>query len=74
MVKFASFGMGLAVGLAVGAALVLLYTPAPGSEVSARLRQSYADTLAEARQASADRRRELEARLADLRQRDSSTP
>jgi hypothetical protein len=59
--------VGLAVGLAVGGllgvALVMIFAPFTGKAFTDRLRESYAISLREAREASERKRRELEADL-----------
>jgi gas vesicle protein len=64
MQKFASWLIGLSLGAAVGAVLVLLFAPASGDEIIAALKKSWAATLDDARRANAARRTELEAELA----------
>lgn len=64
MRKLTSGLLGIGLGAAVGAALVLLFAPASGQEVVALLKRSWDATLADARTANAARRAELEAELA----------
>lgn len=66
MQKLLSWMLGLGLGAAVGAILVLLFAPASGQEIMALLRESYQATLKEARKANAERRAELEAELARM--------
>ncbi len=63
MRKLMSWLIGFAVGAALGATLVVLFSPVSGPELVDRFRQGWAETLAEARQANAARRAELEAQL-----------
>lgn len=72
MRKLASWLIGFAVGAALGATLVMLFSPVSGPELVGRLKQGWADTLAEARQANAARRAELEAQLRQMQQRRSA--
>ncbi|MBZ0299132.1 MAG: YtxH domain-containing protein [Anaerolineae bacterium] len=69
MRRLSSWLIGLGFGAAVGAALVLLFAPASGQQISAAIRQGWADTLAAARQANAQRQAELEAELTRMQQR-----
>lgn len=66
MNKITSWLIGLGIGLTVGAALVALFSPIPGDEVLRRLRAGFAETLDEARRASEDKRKALEAELAKM--------
>ena len=63
MNKLLSLGLGLAVGAVVGAAAVVLCAPQWGPALRRNLRESYHDTLADARRAAEVRRAELEAEL-----------
>jgi gas vesicle protein len=67
MWKLFSFALGLLLGAAVGAALVMLFAPTSGNQLAADIKRSYDDTMDEARQAAENRRRELEAELARRR-------
>jgi gas vesicle protein len=69
MSKLLSWMLGLGLGAAVGALLVLLFAPASGQEIMTSLRQSWQATLDEARKANAERQAELEAELARLQKR-----
>lgn len=71
MRKLLSLLLGLALGISVGALVVLLFAPSSGDQLVSRLQHSYAETLEAARRASAERRAELEAELA---QRQRLTP
>jgi gas vesicle protein len=64
MNKLLSLGLGLAVGAAVGAAAVVLFSPQSGPALRRNLRESYQETMAEARRAADIRRAELQAELA----------
>lgn len=63
MFKVASLGIGLAVGAAIGAVLVVWYAPATGKRFINNVREGYEETMAEARAAQVKRRAELEAQL-----------
>lgn len=69
MRKLLSWMLGLGLGTAAGALLVMLFAPASGQEIIASLQQGWADTLNEARKANAMRRAELEAELAQLQKK-----
>jgi gas vesicle protein len=71
MRKLVSGLLGLGLGAAAGALLVLLFAPASGQEIVALLQRSWAETMTAARQASARRRAELEAELAQLKQKNT---
>ena len=60
------FMAGFLIGMVIGAAAVLLTTPQSGSELQQGVRSRFDELLAEGRKASALRRAELEARLAEL--------
>ncbi|NWF67721.1 MAG: YtxH domain-containing protein [Chloroflexi bacterium] len=64
-----SWLLGFSLGAALGAALVMLFAPLSGQELKDALKQHYADALEAGRQASAARRAEMEAQLAQMRQR-----
>lgn len=69
MKKLLSFTLGIGLGAMVGASVVILFAPMPGSELVARLKQGWNETMEEARRASELRRAELEAELAQMRGR-----
>ncbi len=62
-----NFIAGFLGGVVLGAALVLLTTPQSGSDLQAQVRARFDAILAEGRNAAAERRIELENRLASLR-------
>lgn len=64
MNKLISWTIGLAVGGLVGATLVVLFAPVSGKALIEGVKEGYAETLEEARQASEQRRIQLEAELA----------
>jgi gas vesicle protein len=64
-----SWIIGLTLGAALGATLVLLFAPTSGEQLVSRLKTGWEETMAEARRASAQRRHELEAELADLQKK-----
>ncbi|MBI5667498.1 MAG: YtxH domain-containing protein [Chloroflexi bacterium] len=67
MKKLLSFTLGIGLGAMVGVSVVILLAPMPGSELVARLKQGWEETMDEARRASELRRAELEAELAQMR-------
>ena len=69
MRKLLSLILGGLLGGAVGAGLVTLFAPSSGKEFVAQLKQGYAEALEAARKASEERRRELEAELAQMQNR-----
>jgi gas vesicle protein len=69
MYKLLSLAIGLLLGAAVGAALVVWFAPVTGDELKHNLREGYRETLAEARLAAEQRRRELEAELNTAKRR-----
>lgn len=62
------FMAGLMCGAVVGAVAALLLAPVAGSELQQQFKSSVNAMLAEGKQAAADRRTELEAQLAALKQ------
>lgn len=64
MTKLLSWMLGIGLGAAAGALLVLLFAPASGDEIILSIKRSWQETLAEARKANAERRAELVAELA----------
>jgi gas vesicle protein len=67
MRKLLSFGLGIAIGAVLGGTLMILIAPSSGDEFKRNLKLGYEETLEEARQASVQRRLELEAKLARMR-------
>jgi len=63
MRKILSLMLGLGLGAGVGVLLVTLFAPTSGEQLVANLRAGWEETLAEARLASAQRRKDLEAEL-----------
>lgn len=61
------FLVGFAIGLVLGAAMMLLMTPQSGQDLQQNAKGRLDDVLAEGRRAAAARRAELETRLADLK-------
>jgi gas vesicle protein len=69
MRKLLSWMLGLGLGAAVGAMVVMLFAPASGQDIILSLRRGWAETLHEARKANAERRMELEAELVDIKKK-----
>jgi gas vesicle protein len=67
MRKIVSLAIGFGLGAVIGAAMVTLFTPTSGEQLAENIKRGYAETMAEARKASAVRRAELEAQLAEMR-------
>ena len=63
MNKLISLAIGLGIGALIGATLVLLFAPVSGDTLVRNLKEGYAETLEEARDAAEARRKELEAEL-----------
>ena len=67
MHKLISLTLGFGLGTAIGATMVMLFSPTSGEQLVENIKRGYAETMAEARKASALRRSELEAELAQMR-------
>jgi gas vesicle protein len=67
MGKFGSFLNGFMIGALAGAAIALLLAPKSGEQLRDELKHEVDDILEEGRQASAQRQRELEDQLNQLR-------
>ena len=67
MSKMNSWMMGAILGGFLGSALVLLYTPAKGSELKGKLQETVQKIRDEVRQSGEEKRAELEAQLDALR-------
>jgi gas vesicle protein len=67
MKKAISFLSGAILGAMVGAAVAILLAPAPGDVLQQRIQGRIEAIQGEVRQASQERRRELEQQLANLR-------
>lgn len=61
------FLTGFLIGLVLGAVAVILTTPQSGQDLKQKVRSRFDDVVAEGRRAAAERRAELENRLADLK-------
>ena len=66
MRKIISMTLGFGLGTAIGAAMVMLFSPTSGEQLVENIKRGYAETMAEARKASALRRAELETELARM--------
>lgn len=69
MRKLMSLGVGLGLGAAFGAAVVMLFAPVSGEQLVANLKQGWEETMDEARKASEQRRLELEAQLLEMQKK-----
>ena len=67
MRKLLSLGLGLGLGAGLGVLLVTLFAPTSGEQLIANLKAGWEETMAAARIAAAERRKELEAELAAKR-------
>jgi gas vesicle protein len=72
MRKLMSLVIGFGLGAAIGAAMVMLFSPTSGEQLVDNIKRGYAETMAEARKASTVRRAELEAELARMRAKSTS--
>ena len=63
MNKLISLGIGFGIGALLGATVVLLFSPISGDALIKSLKAGYAETMEEARDAAANRRKVLEADL-----------
>ncbi len=68
-----SWMIGLTLGAALGATLVLFFAPTSGEQLVNKLKAGWEETMAEARRASEQRRRELEAELAQMQKKNQLT-
>lgn len=66
--RWLSFLGGFAVGAVLGGAVALLLAPRSGTALRAAMRDEWQNILIETRRAAEQRRRDLEAELAKLRQ------
>jgi hypothetical protein len=69
MSKLLGLALGFLIGAALGAMLVMLFSPVTGDRLIRNLKAGYDETLAEARAVSAQRRAQLEAELVQMRKR-----
>ena len=67
MRKILSLMLGLGLGAGIGVLIVMLFAPTSGEQLVANLKAGWEETLAAARLASSERRKELEAELAAKR-------
>lgn len=67
MSKLLGLAVGFLIGALLGATLVVLFSPVSGDRLVRNLKDSYDETLAEARAVSAQRRAQLEAELVQMR-------
>lgn len=68
MKKFLSFFVGTVMGALVGATLALLLAPSSGNTLREQIRERFAALQDELVQAANERKLELEAQLANMRQ------
>jgi len=67
MRRTVSFFIGILTGSLIGAIIALLFAPAPGDELRARLRERTNSLTTDIRQAAVSKRIELQERLDTLR-------
>jgi gas vesicle protein len=67
MRKLLSLVIGFGLGAAIGATMVVLFAPTSGDQLVENIKRGFAETMAEARNASTLRRIELEAEVAAMR-------
>jgi gas vesicle protein len=67
MRKVTGLAVGLLLGAAVGAALVYLFAPTSGEQLVNNIKRGFDETMTEARQASIQRRQELQAELTRMK-------
>lgn len=67
MKKVFAYILGATAGAILASGLVLLFAPTSGKELRGNIQEKYMDLMAEFKQASQERREELEAQLANLR-------
>ncbi len=63
MKKLISLAIGFGIGALIGAVLVVMFAPVSGETLVKNLKEGYAETMEEARDAAGNRRKELEAEL-----------
>ncbi len=63
MNKLISLAIGFGIGALIGALLVVMFAPVSGETLVKNLKEGYAETMEEARDAAEIRRKELEAEL-----------
>lgn len=71
MRKLVSLTLGFGLGAAIGVTMVMLFAPTSGEQLVENIKRGYAETMAEARKASAIRRAELESQLAQMRKKNT---
>ena len=69
MRKLLSLTIGFGFGAAIGVMLVMLFAPTSGAQLAENLKRGFQESLESARQASEQRRAELEAELAEMQKR-----
>jgi gas vesicle protein len=65
--KIMRFLAGFLIGMVLGFVAVLLVTPQSGQDLQQQAKSKFEGVMAEGRKAAADRRAELETRLANLK-------
>lgn len=74
MRKIVSWIAGFSIGAALAALLIMIFVPETGAQITNRLKAGYAETMEAARQATEQRRAELEAELATMQKRRQPEP
>lgn len=67
MGKVFSLVVGFTLGAVIGTALMMLFAPSSGENFTHNLKRGWNETMSDARQASIQRRTELEAQLQTMR-------
>ena len=73
MKKILSWLIGLSIGVAIGAVIIMIFVPETGEQITERLKEGYKGALEEARKAAATRRQELEDELANIQKERKET-
>jgi len=64
--KILSWLIGLSIGAAIGAVIIMIFVPETGEQITNRIKEGFEGAMEEARKAAATRRKELEEELATI--------